>query len=323
MAELAPGYLVVGGDRPKITRALQRLRSRFADASVDVLSAREASGEDAVAACNALGLLAGGRLVVVEEAERWKAADVKAVRSYLASPAPGAVLALTGELKPDSPLGKAVASNGEVLVYDVSKRSLPTWVAEQFARHGARADEEACRALIAVVGENVEELATEIDKLATWAAGEPIGARHVGVLAAGRAETAIFAVTDAWGRRDVAGALTACEALLERSDRARRDEVARISASLAAHVGRVRACQVLAADGVRPRDAAPRLKMHPFAAEKAFAQAAAYSLDELRDAVVRLAALDHALKGGSRLACELELELALVDITGADGAARA
>ena len=67
MAELAPAYLLTGGDRPKITRALVRLRAHFGDESVELLSARETSGEDAVAACNALGLFGGSRLVVVEE----------------------------------------------------------------------------------------------------------------------------------------------------------------------------------------------------------------------------------------------------------------
>jgi len=40
-----------------------------------------------------------------------------------------------------------------------------------------------------------------------------------------------------------------------------------------------------------------------------------FSARELDAALIRLAALDHALKGGSRLANELELELALVEIT--------
>ena len=44
------------------------------------------------------------------------------------------------------------------------------------------------------------------------------------------------------------------------------------------------------------------LKMHPFAAEKAFEQARNFSVDELREAIVRLADLDLAVKGGSRLA---------------------
>jgi DNA polymerase III delta subunit len=89
----------------------------------------------------------------------------------------------------------------------------------------------------------------------------------------------------------------------------------RIIASLASHVARVRRCQRLADEGVRAKEAAPRLKMHPFAAEKAFAQAANFSADELGDALVRLAELDAAAKGGSRLPADLELERALVDVT--------
>ena len=55
--------------------------------------------------------------------------------------------------------------------------------------------------------------------------------------------------------------------------------------------------------------------MHPFGVEKPFAQAANYAPDELDDALVRLAELDLALKGSSRLSGELELERALVEVT--------
>jgi DNA polymerase III delta subunit len=55
--------------------------------------------------------------------------------------------------------------------------------------------------------------------------------------------------------------------------------------------------------------------MHPFAAEKAFAQSTNFAVDELRDAVVQLARLDLAVKGGSRLAPEAELVRALVEVT--------
>lgn len=315
-AELKPVYLILGGDRPKIHRALQRLRARVGEEAVETRSAYETSGDDAVAGCNALGLFGSGeRLVIVDAVERWRQADVAAIVDYLAGPAPGAVLALTGDMKRDSALGKACAKGGEVLVFDVSKRALPRWVGDQFGLRGARADADACRLLVELIGDHPDELATEVDKLSTWAAGEPIGMRDVEALTAGRGETPIFTLTDAWGRRDVAGALAACEELLERSERSRRDELARIAGSLAGHVARVRACQALAADGIRPRDAAGTLKLHPFAAEKAFAQAANFGVDELRDAVVRLAELDHALKGGSRLAADLELQRALVDVT--------
>jgi DNA polymerase-3 subunit delta len=282
-----------------------------------LLSARETSGADAVAACNALGLfVAEGRLVIVEEVERWKAADVTELAAYLTAPAPATVLALVAEdLRSDAALVKAVAKSGEVLAYDVAKRRLPEWVGEQFARLGAKADADACRALVDMVGDNLDELSSEIDKLATWAGGAPIRARDVELLAAGRAETSIFSLTDAWGRRDVGAVLRSAEEIMERSHRPRSGELMRMIASLVNHVGRVRRCRQLAERGVRAKDAAGTLKMHPFAAEKAFAQAANFSAEELDGAIVRLAELDAAAKGGSRLPADLELERALVDVT--------
>src|SRR5207249_8993004 len=136
----------------------------------------------------ALGLFVSeGRLVIVDEPERWKAADVKEVAGYLAAPAPATVLALVAEeIKADSALAKAVAKAGQVLAYDVTKRKLPDWVAEQFARAGAKADPDACRALIEIVGDDVDELTSEIEKLATWAGDDPIALRAVELLAAGR-----------------------------------------------------------------------------------------------------------------------------------------
>src|SRR5204863_10141178 len=106
---------------------------RIGDDATELLSAHDASGEDAVAACNSLGLLGGGeRLVVVEDVDRWKAADTKAIAPYLASPAPDTVLALVAaELKKDSALAKACAKSGDLLVYDVPKRRMADWVTKQ------------------------------------------------------------------------------------------------------------------------------------------------------------------------------------------------
>jgi DNA polymerase III delta subunit len=84
---------------------------------------------------------------------------------------------------------------------------------------------------------------------------------------------------------------------------------------LAAQVGLVRSAQALAEEGLGARDIAKRLRKHEFRVRKALAHAENYSRDELESAVVRLAELDAALKGASRLAGELELERALVAVT--------
>jgi DNA polymerase-3 subunit delta len=317
VAELKSAYLIYGTNRPLVEKAVKRMRDRYTPEAVERLQASETSGEEAVAACNAGGLFAsGGRAVIVAGVEHWKAADVKAVAHYLDDPAPDTILTLVADqLRRDSALAKAIGKKGQVLAYDVKKRDLPEWVRAQLHERRDEVSPGTARALIELVGEDMRELACEIDKLATWADGEKIGEKELEMLVCPRGEVAPFGLTDAWGRHDTAGALAAYELLLERASEVRSSLLARLAALLASHIGRVSACHRLLQQGLGAKEAATRLGIHPYAAEKAVAQARNFNEIELRRAIVRLAALDRALKGGSRLPAELEFERALIDLT--------
>jgi DNA polymerase-3 subunit delta len=318
--ELRAAYLLTGTDRPKVRRALVRLRGRFGAEAVETLSADASSGDDAVAALNALGLFGSARLVVVHGVEQWKKADVAVVRTYLADPAPGVVLALVTDEPPrDSALAATVAKAGEVLRYDVLKPKDPSvWVRGELERLEAQAGDDAPRRLAEIVGDDVSALSQEVDKLVTWAGGETISPRDVELLAVpGSGDPPTWAVSDAWGNRDVGAVLAACEVELERGV-----EPFLVAVRLAAQVTLVRAAQALAAKGVASRDIATRLKKHEFRVRKALSHAERYSRDELDAAIVCLAQLDAALKGASRLAAELELERALIEVTKAPEPAR-
>ena len=324
--ELKPVYLLTGSDRPKIDTALGRLRRHFAPEATELVSAQEISGPEAAALCNAGSLFGDARLVLVEGVDGrrtsegrltngWKAADVKAIEEYVASPAPGTVLALVAqELKKDAPLTKACAKAGDVLAFDVVKKRVDAWVTERFKQAGVKAEPDAVAPLVQLVGDDLHQLANEVDKLALWAGDEPIGEREVEQLVAAVAETPTFELTDAWAQRDLGRTLDATETIFEREGRPRRDTAPRLAGALGNHVAFMRRCQRLAAEGVRAREAASTLKRHPFYVEKVFGQAANFSEDDLRDAVVRLAGLDHALKGGSKLTPDLELQRALIDL---------
>jgi DNA polymerase-3 subunit delta len=316
--ELKPAYLIAGGDRPKVDRTVARLRIRFDPDAIEVLEAVDTTGDDAVAACNVLGLFgAGTRLVVVEGVEAWKAPDAKAVADYLKAPAPGTTLALVGgEMKKDSPLAKAIAGKGELLIWDVVMKAVARWIADQFKLQKTKAEPEACRLLAELVGDDLYELAGEVDKIATWANGADVTEADVEALVAPRAGSPPWALTDAWGARDVGGVLRAAEHMLDRTGDPLSRTIPRLVGSLTTHVRRARTAHRLDEQGMSPQEAAPLLGMrHQFPAQKLFAQVRNYSAEELDSALIRLAELDHALKGGSRLANELELERALVEIT--------
>jgi DNA polymerase-3 subunit delta len=318
--DLQPAYLIAGSDRPKVDRAVARLRGRFDPDAVELHDAAATSGDDAVAACNALGLFGSGtRLVVIEGVEAWKAPDAKAVADYLKSPAPGTTLALVGgELKKDAPLAKTVTGHGSVLIWDVTTKGVPRWIAEQFKLHGVGADPSACRLLAELVGDDLYELAGEVEKVATWSNGGTVTDADIELLVTPRAESPPWNLTDAWGARDVGSVLRAAERMLDRTGDPVSRTIPRLVGSLTNHVRRARAMRRLEEEGLSAKDAASRLGMKPFPAQKLFGQVQNFSSVELDDALVRLAELDHALKGGSRLANELELERALVDITARD-----
>jgi DNA polymerase-3 subunit delta len=319
--DLKPAYLIAGSDRPKVDRAVARLRGRFEPDAVEHLDAAEAPGDDAVAACNSLGLFGDGlRLVIVDHVEAWKAPDATAVGDYLKAPAPGTTLALVaGELKKDAAIAKAVGNTGEVLIWDVQTKAIHRWIAEQFKLHRAKAEPEACRRLAELVGDDLYDLTSEVDKLATWADGDEITEVEVDLLVAPRAESPPWNLTDAWGARDVGGVLRAAERMLDRTGDPLSRTIPRLVGSLTNHVRRARAAQRLEGQGLTSSEAASQLGMKPYPAQKLFAQVRNFSAGELDAAVIRLAQLDHALKGGSRLANELELERALVEITAPVG----
>jgi DNA polymerase III delta subunit len=330
---LKPAYLISGSDRPKVEMAVQRLRARFVPESVEIASALEVTGADVVTLCNSGSLFGDARLVVVTDVDGqkkdpgrpptggWKAGDVEAVAGYLAAPAPETVLALVGvEVKKDAPVAKACAKVGDLLLYDVARNGRVAWVAERFRQAGVKAEADACALLIEYVGEDdLHGLANEIDKIATWAQGEPVGVPEIEQLVTPLADVPSFALTDAWAERHPGHLLDLSETLFDRSDKPRRDTAPRLAATLNGHLTRMRQLKRLASQGMPAQEAAATLKMHPFYGKKVYKQAEAFSDEELASATVRFAELDLALKGGSRLAPDVELLRALIDVSAEPG----
>jgi DNA polymerase-3 subunit delta len=331
---LKPAYLISGSDRPKVETAVKRLRARFVPESVEVVSALELTGAEAVTLCNSGSLFGDARLVVVTEVDGrkkednrpptggWKAADVEAIAAYLAAPAPGAVLAVVGlELKKEAALAKACAKVGDVLLFNVAKKGARVaWVAERFRRAGVKAETDACVLLIEYIGEeDLHGLANEIGKIATWAQGEPVGVAEIEQLVSPVADVPPFALTEAWAGRHSGRLLDLSETMFDRSEKPRRDTAPRLAATLGGHLARMRQLKRLAAEGMTAREAATTLKMHPFYGEKVYRQAESFSDEELASATVRFAELDLALKGGSKLAPDVELQRALIDVSGEPG----
>jgi DNA polymerase III subunit delta len=308
-AEMKPAYLIAGTDWPKVDGAIARLRSRFDPESIEQLSPGGDEPVDVVASCNALGLFPGRRLVLVRNAEELDDDAVAAIVEYLAAPAPDTTVGLFGGagFGPKHPLVRAVEAVGEVRVFDAPERKQAAdWVVRRFAEARTQCPPAVARRLVELVGEDVGDLALETDKLIAYCGGQVPEVEDVERLVIASIDIKPWDITDAWGRRDAAAVIGLATADVER-----REDVGRVIAQLAAHVRRVHRASV----GATQADVARELGLKPFPAQKLVGQARRFEPAELGRAIVRLAELDLAVKGGSRVDSRFELELALADIT--------
>jgi len=338
-----PVWLVYGGDVPKVDLAVRRLRQRAEreDATIEPVAAwgerrsePGASPADVADACNALGLFAGRRIVLVSGVEEWfpaasararKAgeaaakpsprADLAPLLAYVASPAPETVLVLVGHGEPQAlaKLEAAVAAGGTVLHFPLpDARELNAWIVKraQEARLQLAEGGGAIGRLRELVGDDPLAIASEIEKLAVWAAGEPISAEHVDDLCVPDVDHPPWDLTDRVAERRPSAALRMLGECLDRRDW----EVARALPTLAGQLNGLAVAAELLARGAGAEEIAKTLGMRSaFPAKKLGRAAGAWSPEELSHAIVRIAAAERETRGDSQLRDRFALERALIE----------
>jgi DNA polymerase III delta subunit len=215
-------------------------------------------------------------------------------------------------LAEDGPLATAVAKIGDIRIFDAPDDDHAVqWVVKRFSEQGISCPNGVARRIVKRAGIEIGDLALEVEKLATYGRGEAPTEADVDLLVVEQLDVKPWNMTDAWGRRDVAAVISFATADIEKPD-----DVQRISAIFANHVRRVRRALLVMEAGGSPNEVQKQLGLRsPYQAKGLCRQARAFSEPELARAVVRLAQLDEAIKGGSRLDPRLELELALVEIS--------
>jgi DNA polymerase III subunit delta len=309
-----PAYLIAGTDWPKIDAAAARLRGQFDEDSIEQITVGDEEAPDIVAACNALGLFGGERLVLVRGADELDPQQIDDIVTYLADPTPGTCLALFGGkgIREDGALATAVDQVGDVRIFDAPDDDHAVqWVVKRFSEGGITCPPAIAKRIVARAGIEIGDLALEVEKLAVHGRDRAPTEEEVDALVPEQLDVKPWNMTDAWGRRDAAAVIGYATADVEKPD-----DVQRISAIFANHVRRVRQALLVLEAGGSDKDVQKQLGLKsPYQAKGLCRQARAFSEPELARAVVRMAELDEAIKGGSRLDPRLELELALVEIS--------
>jgi DNA polymerase-3 subunit delta len=330
MTELKRAYLFTGDDEVKIDQARKRLAARAeADGAVlEPLSGDACTPQNFAIALTSSTLLPGTRIVLADGVENWRAADVDPAVGALKALASGeidAIAVLICRKKPLKAIDQAVAAlGGEAREFKPpSAKELPGWLETQAKQLGVEIEPAAARLLIEMVGEPAKNtsqaqkwspkrrLFSELEKLATYVGrGGKIGKEVVVAGGSGETTAEVFALTDAAVGGDVDAAVRIAQQLI-----AAGEPPQRIVAMLARSFGQAQSVAALVEAG-RGADVAAELNMQPWLAKKLATQAQTRGGSALRDALVEIARLDNAVKGGSALDTETELFRSIEAIAG-------
>jgi DNA polymerase III subunit delta len=303
MPGLKPAYLISGDDDAKIDAWRARVRRRAEEENgpggLETFDATSDPPEAVAIALTTLTFATGGdRYLLADNVEAWKAGDLDPLERELAAVPEGTVLVLIARGKPPAGrLAKAIEkAGGELREYAAPKPwQMPKWAAERAREEGLNLDQEAAKALVAAVGTRQQRLAREIERLAILAHPRvQLSAEEVTRLAAGEATQQVYDLADALVAGDVAASLGLAEQLTTSGD----DRPSKLVYPIVRRLRDVHRAAELLDAGVPESKVAHAMKMPPWAAKRALAQAKKADREALARALCAFADLEIELRGG-------------------------
>ncbi len=299
---------MLGDDEERKARSVEKLRKGRAAEAYD---AAQTSPETVVSACNSYSLFGDGPFVLVRNLDAWNAAQKAKILDYLEDPSPEADLLMLGEkLGAREKLLAAVKKTGEVHDFkQPTGRALAKWAIGYAKKLGIDLPEEVAGELVARCSDDKIRVSREVEKLALYAEGTAT-LEDVEALVRPDLQSNIFRFVDALGGGDRGEALELLEALL-----ATGEPPLRIVYMVRRQFRLLARARSLFEGGAPRPEVASALKVPPFVAKKLEEQARKMDERDLERALALTLDLEGGLKGGSDLADELQVELAVLKLS--------
>ena len=218
--------------------------------------------------------------------------------AYLKEPAPYTVMVISApyeKLDERKKITKELKKNAELVeAKKLNEHELKNWVKERAKSIGIEFESNAIDQLLALVGTNLFMIASEVDKLALYAAEQKrVDVHLVDKLVARSLEQNIFTLIEKVVQRRLDEALRIYYDLLKQNE-----EPIKILALLAGQFRLIYQVKELSRRGYGQQQIAGYLKTHPFRVKLALGQANKFSDEELSHLMVLLAEADYQMKTG-------------------------
>lgn len=318
---MKPAYLFHGTDQAKIDRARARLRRRAeaagGTAALEVFEPMEGKGspdaESLATAIGSLSLIPGRRYLLADGIEKWgKRQTATVTRALLAAPPETTVVLIARGKAPAEIVAAVKKAGGDSLVYQAPEGNrLTGYLVTEAKRRGFTLEPEAARLMIGRLGERLNRLGNELDRLALWAGGDRVvTVMDLEEMLRDESDVGPFDLGDSLVSGNRERTIAVAERLLAAGERP-----GSLIFRPADAVRRAHRALSLIESGMSPGQVESRLGVPPFIARRVVASVSDISVDQMRSATTALADLEVWVRGGAEYPEELAFDLALIAAT--------
>jgi len=311
-------YLFYGPERFLINRYVEIAKEHIADSAgmnVDIFNGRDAGADEIINAAETLPFLSERRLVAVRDSQLFTAgrkADSDRLAEYLAqTPDYTVIIFVETEIDKRGRMYKSVAEFGAAIEFgSPPDNELTRWLVKIAEKGGKRLSHGTAAALLRHVSGSMEDYATEMAKLISFADGDEITISDIEAVCTKSLEAKIFDLVDAIGNKNPETALLMYTNLIFA-----KESPFDIMSMIARQFRLILQCGHLRKKGLSSAQIAAQLSQREFAARKCVDQSANFTERRLLDALNDCLKTDYNIKTG-QMEAKLAVELLILKYSG-------
>lgn len=314
--KFAPVYFLLGSETYLVDECVEQLTELLVDPQArefnfDVFYAGQVDAGKLLDIANAYPMMAESRLVVIKEVQKLPGTGLEAFAKYLDNPSPATKFILTAE-KVDGrnkAIAKIKARSVVVELKPLYDNQVPQWIQGEVKRRGLQISHAASLLLHAYVGNNLQAICNEIDKLQLNLNGKTsIDEQDIQDIVGLSRKFTVFNLNDAIGNRDLPRALTILNKMLQSGE-----SPTGILAMITRHFNTILKIKG-ALQARKPQNEIVALTgLRPYFITKTRPMAEKYSFDKLQDVFQLLLQTELKLKT-SKMQPDIALQTLLVQI---------
>ena len=299
---LLPVYFFYGEEPFLVERAARRIMERaidpaMKDFNLNIYYGADCKGTEILDTAQTLPMFSDRRLVVVRQADKLPTATQEGLLPYLANPCQETCLVILAA-KPDLRrkfFGELKKQPGSLEFKKLYDNKLVPFISSEALAQGKKIDGVGAEMLAFMVGNNLQELVSQIEKAVLYAGSRPIiTIDDVKTIVSQSKSFTAFELARFVGEKNLSKSLATLQSMLQNGE-----EAIMMLGALASHFRRIWRIRELLDQKLPPADIGKQLKISPYFLNEQIAQAKKFTVPELDQLFRRLYQGDVSIKTGS------------------------